>query len=973
MKLKITLLLFVFAVVFSTNAQENSSQPPFYVGSISAPTIVPSISSRTTVERPVPLTEEPQDGRSSRVKTIIGKDQQTEDDYFVRNRHRLEGVIAARPPSLVFDVNNTVSSPSDPSLAVGPDHVFVVYNTGLIIYDKEGNDLTGPLSVTNVFPTEACCDLTVSYDNAADRWVVSQLFVGAGADIAVSDGPDPITSNWNVYRISQINDYQKLSVWWDGYYMTDNTGGGNKIWAMDRAAMLAGDPSPSIQGFNLPGIVTDGFFSPQALNISNGDFPTSGGATIVYEQDDAYDGVSEDHLKVWTVDVDFDTPANSSISSPLELPTTPFIGVFDGGSFSNLSQPGGGSDIDALQATIMNQAQFRRFGTHNSAVFNFVVDTDAGAGELAGVRWFELRQDGDGMPWSIFQEGTYTAPDNRHAWHASMIMDVFGNIGMGFSSMSTAASAETIRVSSYYTGRFSSDPINTMTIDAELIDNGTQNIGGFRYGDYSKIDVDPNDDKTFWFINEYRKTGGENVVGRFKIAPDFDNDMGVVSIDEPLDGILTASENVTVTVFNFGEETQSGVPVELTVDGTVVATEVLAGPLEGQTSTQFTFTTPVNFSEEGRVYNVSARTILATDEDTDNDSTSRNITHVFANDIGVTEITAPDSGEGLGSETITVTIENFGAADQSNFEVFYTINGGTSVTETVAGPLTAGTSTSYTFATPGDFSATQAYTIVASTNLGSDSDMSNNSSSKTIVNLTCETTTNDTDMSVGPDAGTTTESVITITEDFVVTGVEVSLNLEHTFMGDLSLRVIAPDGTQVVLSNRNGGGGNDMLNTTFSDNATMAIEDGTPPYGGEFTPEDALNTFNGISALGDWTLQIIDNANADGGTLLDWSLKLCDNLGLGFEDNLVTDAELIIVNNGNNQFSVQLPTTAITERLNLTVTNMLGQTLLGYRVDNDGSGYSYDLDMSYAASGVYIVTLGTIDGSSGQTKRLIVR
>ncbi|MBK9599509.1 MAG: hypothetical protein IPO60_14670 [Flavobacteriales bacterium] len=46
----------------------------------------------------------------------------------------------------------------------------------------------------------------------------------------------------------------------------------------------------------------------------------------------------------------------------------------------------------------MNQAQFRKFPGHNSAVFNFVVDADATAGELAAVRWYELRQPADNAP-----------------------------------------------------------------------------------------------------------------------------------------------------------------------------------------------------------------------------------------------------------------------------------------------------------------------------------------------------------------------------------------------------------------------------------------------------------------------------------------------------------------------------------------------------------------------------------------------
>ena len=61
----------------------------------------------------------------------------------------------------------------------------------------------------------------------------------------------------------------------------------------------------------------------------------------------------------------------------------------------------------------MNQAQFRKFADHNSAVFDFVVDTDGTSGEQAGVRWYELRQTADGEPWTIYQEGTYISSNNK--------------------------------------------------------------------------------------------------------------------------------------------------------------------------------------------------------------------------------------------------------------------------------------------------------------------------------------------------------------------------------------------------------------------------------------------------------------------------------------------------------------------------------------------------------------------------------
>ena len=79
---------------------------------------------------------------------------------------------------------------------------------------------------------------------------------------------------------------------------------------------------------------------------------------------------------------------------------------------------------------------------------------------------------------------------------------------------------------------------------------------------------------------------------------------------------------------------------------------------------------------------------------------------------------------------------------------------------------------------------------------------------------------------------------------------------------------------------------------------------------------------------------------------------------------------LLFINKGNNQFNITLPTTTITDKLTLTVTNMLGQRLLGYRLDNEGAGYEYDLDMSYADTGVYIVRIG--NSKMGIAKRIIV-
>ncbi|WP_298316583.1 GEVED domain-containing protein [uncultured Aquimarina sp.] len=573
MKLKLLLLAAFLVVSFMTQAQQTGTKA-FYHGKVSSVEYVSSIASRPNdLIPPDNSVREAKDKRSLGNQITTGKDPQTENDYFFRNKNAMEQSVQRAPASLVFDTYTSNSQPTDPSIAVGPNHVVVVYNTGFMIYDKSGNQLVGQTSPNPaIFPSGGCCDLTASYDNAADRWVLS--FLGSGAQVAVSDGPNPVTSGWYVYNISGIQDYQKLSVWSDGYYITENTGGTNKLWALERDAMLAGDPNAQILGFNLPGIVTSGFFSPQALNVTDGNLPAPGGATIVYLQDNAWNGVSVDHIKVWTADVNWNNPGSSTVSNPQEIVTTPFISVFDGGSFVNLSQPGGGTSIDALQATIMNQAQFRKFATHNSAVFNFVVDADASSGELAAIRWYEFRQNGDNQPWSLYQEGTYTAPDGRHAWHASLAMDGQGNIGMGYTSMSGPTTPSTVRVSSYFTGRLSSDPLGTMTTAEELIANGTGNIPGTRYGDYSKIDVDPTDDSSFWFINEYVNGGRRGVVGKFQI------EAGVPDTEAPSDPTNLVASNITSNgaTLNWTASTDNvGVArYTISIGGTVVGTSTTA-------------------------------------------------------------------------------------------------------------------------------------------------------------------------------------------------------------------------------------------------------------------------------------------------------------------------------------------------------------------------------------------------------------
>jgi chitodextrinase len=398
---------------------------------------------------------------------------------------------------------------NDPTGAIGPNHYVYAFNFGFGILDRNGNVLLPEASLGTLFPGETLGDPVVVYDNFADRFIVMEFSDSPnGILIAVCKGPDPVNDGWYTYRFNTgtFPDYEKLSIWSDAYYITANKDQHNPsandvVFAVNRDKMIAGDASAEMIGFPLPGVKASGFYSPGGFNATGASLPPVGvGCPIVYMQDDSWSGVSQDHLKVWTIDVNWANTSSSTISQPQNINVAAFDGVFNNGSFNNLDEPGSGPNIDAIQATMMYMTNYRRFPTHNSAVMNFTVDLN-GNDSLAGIRWYELRQTADGQPWTIYQEGTYSQPNGLSAFCGSIAMDVQGNIGLGYTVVSSS-----VHTSLRYTGRLVNDPVGTMTMAEGVSANGDDitNSNG-RYGDYAQMTLDPLDDMTFWHIGEYMK------------------------------------------------------------------------------------------------------------------------------------------------------------------------------------------------------------------------------------------------------------------------------------------------------------------------------------------------------------------------------------------------------------------------------------------------------------------------------------
>jgi hypothetical protein len=444
-------------------------------------------------------------------------------------------------PSVSFDsLSNTSNvSPPDPVGDVGPNHYVAMSNLSYAVYSKTGTLLAGP-SLNNTLwtgfggdcETDNSGDPIVVYDQLADRWILTQ-FTASGPTyfncVAISTGPNPTGTYFRYAFSTGVNfpDYPKYGVWPDAYYISTRefafgtTFVGVGAYAVNRAQMLVGNPNPQMISFLVPPGGTpynigDGLL-PSDLDGSTG--PPSGSPNyFVGSMDDGGPyGAPQDALTLWKFVANFANPPASSFTLTNTLPVAPFDSMFSlCAGRECIPQPGTVRRLDHLgyrQRPTWRLA-YRNFGTHESLVTNQSVEATAG---VAGVRWWELRSPNSSP--TVFQQGTYAPNDGIHRWMGSIAMDRDGNAALGFSVSNGTAEFPGVR----YTGRLSADPPGSMPQGEGIIVAGTgSQTGSARWGDYTSMNVDPVDDCTFWYVNEYvpvtSSVGWRLRVGAFKFA-----------------------------------------------------------------------------------------------------------------------------------------------------------------------------------------------------------------------------------------------------------------------------------------------------------------------------------------------------------------------------------------------------------------------------------------------------------------------
>lgn len=418
------------------------------------------------------------------------------------------GLIVA-PPDMVGDV--------------GPRHYVQIVNILFRVFDKKGLPLTPPMPIKSLFTAlgTPCSQRNdglpnVLYDQLADRWLISQvcsIYPPFRQMIAVSKTGDP-AAEWFAYEFVmpnvRINDFPKISMWPDGYYMTtdeylgsDYVGSG--VFAFDRNKMLAGDPAA--------GYVYVSYHAPApsrrrgmlAADLDGLRFPPDGTPAIIASYQANEYGDAQDAIRLFDFDVDFDAPSNSTFTERPESPIAvePFDPTSPSGR-ADIAQPPPGAPLDSVSDTLGYRLAYRNHDSYQALVVNQTVRTTPPEQVYrAGVRLYEFRNSSGS--YSPFVQNTLGDAGSSR-WIASAAQDHQGNTAMQYNYVSDEK-----EVSILYSGRLKNDFANTLRQEGTIVTStGVQRGFGWRWGEYSGMAVDPVDDCTFWMTNAYYTFESQN-------------------------------------------------------------------------------------------------------------------------------------------------------------------------------------------------------------------------------------------------------------------------------------------------------------------------------------------------------------------------------------------------------------------------------------------------------------------------------
>jgi len=397
-------------------------------------------------------------------------------------------------------------------------------------------------------------DGIIIFDRLASRWVMAgHNSPGINGNyeycVAVSNTDDLSSStlSWYTYEFllnpflgvnssghTYFPDWPKLGTWADGYYVSfdledvDNhyQDIGVVACALDRTNMLTGSTPNAMQCFSDPNpIPTNGtLYLKHSLipgDVEGTTAPPGGrDEFLVSIQNPPNDGQSmtSNAINLWDFHVDWVNPANSTFTNTPLTVTTYTPGCYNParvGFTQCVPEPAPGPrgrhhKIDSVGDRMMPPMAYRNFGTYESFLVSHTVEGITGGTGQTGIRWYELR--GSGTP-TVFQSGTINPGNGMYRFMPSIAQDHDAEAAVGY-SVSSPTAHPGIRESSW------SLATNSPPIEVAIQKGAGDEENSEHWGDYTSLTVDPVDDCTFWYVNQYLSSNqiGTEIIWDTKIS-----------------------------------------------------------------------------------------------------------------------------------------------------------------------------------------------------------------------------------------------------------------------------------------------------------------------------------------------------------------------------------------------------------------------------------------------------------------------
>ena len=214
----------------------------------------------------------------------------------------------------------------------------------------------------------------------------------------------------------------------------------------------------------------------------------------------------------------------------------------------------------------------------------------------------------------------------------------------------------------------------------------------------------------------------------------------------------------------------------------------------------------------------------------------------------------------------------------------------------------------------------------------------------------------------------TITSSLTIPSGGSIADVNITMNITHTWINDLTATLTSPSGTVVQLFSREctSASINDIV-ATFDDSGVALVCGNNPGISGTVLPDQVLSAFNGETSTGTWILTVSDAFNLDGGSLNSWSLNICTVQPLANEDFDFEEFALY-PNPNNGSFTVKFLSNSSND-IGVNVYDISGREVYKKSFSNTGN-FNENINLDNVQTGVYLVSI--IDGTKKTMKKIII-